>query len=251
MLCKSLLALGLAALAAAECSREQLLKVAKAYVAAQTAGKLDELKAYLADDVKYTENNKPSDAVKGVIGKALVLDNVRHTADTTACASYTEIVSTGGPYVIGTQLRHTADGAKVTLVDTIVATTGSWLFNAKSTLSYIKGEDWGTLEESKRSPRDVLKAAADNYLNMWSNSTAKAAIPWGNPCSRTEGAMHVTPDCRAGAPNGGNMVMGDRRYVIDETVGSCDVLLKFGSMPDSHELRLVSGKVVLVHTITV
>jgi len=252
MLCKSLVALGLAGLAAAECGREQLLKVAKAYTAAQTAGKLDELKAFLADDAKYVENNKASDFTKGVIAKALVLDHSRSIADTTACASYTELVSAGGPYVIGTQLRHSADGAKVTLVDTIVATTGSWFFNAKTTLGYIKDEDWGTLDEAKRSPRDVLKAAADNYLNMWSNSSAKAAIPWGNPCTRTEGAMHVTPDCRAGAPNGGTLQNSERRYVIDETVGSADVLLKFGgNMPDSHEFRLVSGKLVLVHTITV
>jgi hypothetical protein len=252
MLCKSLVTLGLAAVAMAQCSREQLLKVAKAYTAAQAAGKLDELKPYLADDAKYTENNKASDFAKGVLAKAQTLDHTRSIADTTACASYTELVAVGGPYVIGTQLRHTADGTKVTLVDTVVATTGNWMFNAKTTLGYVKDENWGELPEAQRSPREVLKKAADDYLNMWSNSTAKAAVPWGSPCTRTEGSMHITPDCRAGAPNGGTMQNSDRRYVIDETVGTCDVLLKFGgNMPDSHEFRLVSGKMVLVHTITV
>ena len=65
--------------------------------------------------------------------------------------------------------------------------------------------------------------------------------------------MHVTPDCRAGAPTtASSMHIADRRYVIDETVGSCDILCAFaGAMPDSHEFRLVDGKLVQVHTITV
>lgn len=45
-----------------------------------------------------------------------------------------------------------------------------------------------------------------------------------------------------------------RRFVIDETVGSVDVLCDFsalGTMPDSHEIRLENGKVKYVHTITV
>ena len=43
------------------------------------------------------------------------------------------------------------------------------------------------------------------------------------------------------------------RYVIDEVVGSVDVLCQFdslGTMPDSHEIRVVDGKVKYVHTIT-
>jgi hypothetical protein len=63
--------------------------------------------------------------------------------------------------------------------------------------------------------------------------------------------MHFTPDCRAGAPNGGTIKNSERRYVIDEQIGSCNIILKFGgNMPDSHEFRLVDGKLVTVHTIT-
>lgn len=43
------------------------------------------------------------------------------------------------------------------------------------------------------------------------------------------------------------------RYVIDETIGSVDVLCQFdslGTMPDSHEIRVIDGKVKYVHTIT-
>ena len=47
--------------------------------------------------------------------------------------------------------------------------------------------------------------------------------------------------------------MGLARYVIDETIGSVDVLCQFdslGTMPDSHEIRVIDGKVKYVHTIT-
>jgi hypothetical protein len=45
-----------------------------------------------------------------------------------------------------------------------------------------------------------------------------------------------------------------RRYVIDEMLGSVDVLCNFeslGQMPDSHEIRVEGGKVKYVHTVTV
>ena len=242
----------LAAGASAACDRATILGHAAKYMAAQAAGSTAELSKLFSSSFTYQQNNKKADLATGLLSKALVLDHNRTIADTTQCATYTELVATGGPYVIGTQIRYTEDGSAINMVDTVVATTGSWFFNAKTTLGYIKGEDWGTLAEADRSPRATLQKAADDYLDMWSSSTAKAAVPWGNPCTRTEGSMHFTPDCRAGAPNGGNIKNSGRRYVIDETVGSCDVLLAFGgSMPDSHEFRLVKGKLVLVHTITV
>ncbi len=150
-----------AAAAVADCTREALFAAADTYIAAQASGKLDGLQKLLAADAKFRQNNKDSSAAGGLLSKALKLDHNRTIADTTACASFTELVSTAGPYVIGTQLRHTPDGASVTLVDTIVATTGDWAFNAAKTLQYISTEDWAPLDASKRSSRDALKAAGD------------------------------------------------------------------------------------------
>ncbi len=240
------------AVAAADCSREQLIAAADTYVAAQQSGSLDELQKLFSADVKYRQNNKDTDFKTGLLSKGLKLDHNRTTADNTACASFTELISTAGPYVVGTQLRH--DGGKISLVDSIVATTGDWAFNAGKTLGYVAPEDWGVLDPSKRSSRDVLKAAGDAYLDMWSNGTSINAVPWGTPCARTEGSAHVTPSCKSGAPSGGSssMKISDRRYVIDEEIGSCNVLCAFGGrMPDSHEFRLIEGKLRLVHTVTV
>jgi hypothetical protein len=296
----------------AECNREALVSAANAYLAAQTAGQLgDFAKLLSADNITYMENNKKADLKTGLLTKALAIDHKRTTVDTVNCASYTELVSTGGPYVIGTQLRHT-DEKTITLVDTIAATTGALFFNAKRTLEYISKEDWGTIEPSKRDSRKAIQDAADAYLDMWHNKTAIDLVPWGTPCQRVEGSstcsryfsnlsghpcllrqftvlfpyppswmqrfrlrspstrfpghqsqrrpkvltlepiVVVQPSCRAGAPtNGGSKPITMRRYVIDETVGSCDVLCAFaGSTPDSHEFRLVGGKLMLVHTIT-
>jgi len=162
--------------AAADCTREMLLANAEVYMAAQQSGKIDDLQKLFSSNVSYRQNNKPSDWTKGLLSKAVKFDHNRTTADTTACASYTELVSASGPYVVGTQLRY--DGGKINLVDSIVATTGDWMFNAKNTLNYVSTEDWSTLDESKRASRDVLKAAGDSYLDMWTNGkTAMDKVP--------------------------------------------------------------------------
>jgi hypothetical protein len=240
--------------ALAACDRDKILAVAKTYVDAQVAGTVTTLQPLLADTATYRHNNKAADLKTSVLSKALKLDHSRTIADTSACATYTEMISTAGPYVIGTQLRFNEDGSKITLVDTIAATTGNWMFNAGKTLQSVATESWEVLDESKRTTRETLKAAADAYLDMWSDGTAINKVPWGTPCKRTEGSMVVTPNCRVGAPSGGSssMKISDRRYVIDEMIGSVDVLCSFGgSMPDSHEFRLESGQLHMVHTITV
>ncbi|KAI1401461.1 hypothetical protein F4819DRAFT_458345 [Hypoxylon fuscum] len=174
-----------------------------------------------------------------------------------ACASYTMLISSTGsePYVISTQIRHEGDDTStIAMIDTIAATTGSLFFNAPQTLGYIQKENWGTLEESQRASRDELKRVGDAYLDMWTDATAADSIPWGTDCESVEGSMLTRP-CGQTLPHGGSAKNnGNRRYVIDETMGSVDVLCSFdslGDMPDSHEVRLEGGKVKYVHTVTV
>jgi len=249
-----LTAAGLASLAAAQCNRATILEMADKYIAAQEAGSLSSIEPLFADSFTYRENNKAASIDASLLNKALALDHKKSLADTTQCATYSELISTKGPYVIGTQIHYSEDGSQIKSIDTIAATTGDWFFNPANTLRYVAAEDWNVIPPASRSARDVLKAAGDAYLDMWGRTGAIDEVPWGNPCSRTEGAMHVTPDCRAGAPRTGSagMAIKDRRYVIDEEIGSCSILCAFaGGLPDSHEFRLVDGKVVLVHTITV
>ncbi|TVY80302.1 hypothetical protein LSUE1_G004686 [Lachnellula suecica] len=124
--------------AAFECNQTAALSAADAYVSAQTTGQLDPLQQLLSSNWTYQENNKATDAKTGVLSKALKIDHRRTNLDTTACATYTELIITNAasPYVIGTQIRH---GTNMTIasVDSIVSTTNSWIFNANVTLQHL------------------------------------------------------------------------------------------------------------------
>lgn len=240
---------------AASCTRADLLSTAASFVAAVSSGNV----SAAFPGASYRENNKAS-ALKSaaVFSAPLKIDLSRSTADTVACASYTLIISSAGskPYVLATQLRHPdGDAATTTLVDTIAATTGSLFFNAPKTLGYIRNESWADIAEASARPgRDLLKKVGDAYLDMWTDKNAADSIPWGTDCERVEGSQYTRP-CGASLPRGGSAKNnGDRRYVIDEVVGSVDVLCSFdslGSLPDSHEIRVEGGKVKYVHTVTV
>ncbi|TVY58139.1 hypothetical protein LSUE1_G008966, partial [Lachnellula suecica] len=233
-------------LVTADCSRDILISTADSYVAAQTSGQLGTLATLLTSTYSYRENNKASTVPSGILSTALNISHRKTTADTVACASFTELVAlTPKPYVIGTQLRHTANGSAVTLIDTIAATTGALSFDASRTLGYIQKETWSTIPTASQDSRAMLQAAADAYLDMWTNASAYNAVPWGTPCERVEGSALNSP-CTVGAPKGGyTQRIDDRRYVIDQMFGSADVLCNFaavGGVADSHEFRLESGK---------
>ncbi len=242
------------------CNRTTMLAAADAYVAAQTAGKLDPLHDFLAEKWLYVENNKEMNATDGVLVKALKIDHRKTNTDTTACATFTELISAGGPYVIGTQIRHDGCG-RVVSIDSIASTTNSWLFNAKKTLDYVVKEKWDEIPEGKRDKREYIQAVGDAYLDVFSNATAGDLIPWGIPCNRLEGSMYTgrglpTDACTSGGGkiNPNQAPNTHRRYVIDEAMGSLSVFCLWEHMmmaADSHEFRLENGKLRYVHTMTV
>ncbi|KAF2647248.1 hypothetical protein K491DRAFT_723605 [Lophiostoma macrostomum CBS 122681] len=242
---------------AADCTREGLLAAAQTYLSAQTAGSPSTLKLS-ASNFTYQQNNKVSDISKGLLSTAYKFDLSRSTADTVACASYSMWISTSGskPFVVGTQIRHAGNNTdEISMIDTIAATTGDLFFDAKKTLGYIKAEDWSNINSTASRPsRDVLKKAGDAYLDMWTDAKAADTIPWGTDCERVEGSALTRP-CGGSLPHGGSSKPnGMRRYVIDEVVGSVDVFCQFdslGAWPDTHEIRIIDGKVKYVHTITV
>ncbi|PKS08406.1 hypothetical protein jhhlp_005350 [Lomentospora prolificans] len=245
-----------------ECSREALIEAADAYVAAQAAGSLESLVDLLAEEWIYWEDNEEIDPSTAVLStKALKIDNRRTIADVVECASYTEIIAAdpSNPYVIGTQIRHGAD-FKITKIDTVASTTNSWVFDAKKTLDYVVKEDWFEIPEADRDDRNIIKAAGDAYLDIWSNATAADAVPWGTPCTRLEGSAYTgrgTPQdsCAVGLPSNHNQAPNsNRRYVVDEVMGSVNILCVWEHMmnaADSHEFRLEKGKLRYVHTMTV
>jgi len=217
---------------------------------------------YLASGVKYIENDRVISIKTGILSHPLKVDFTRTLFDQETCSTFSEIIVTdpNNPYVIGTRLsfNEIPDSALVTVavVDSVVTTTGDWLFNATKTLQYTEAESWITLDESERD-RALLRSAADAYLDLWGNPNAP--VPWGYPCRRLEGSAYTgngsaTDTCAVGIPGGNQPPNTNRRYVIDENIGSINVLTTFGTMrnaPDSHTFRLEGGKLRYVHTMTV
>ncbi len=243
---------------AADCTREALKAATETYLAAQAAGKPETLLALASASLVYTEDGRARDPKTGVLSTALRLDHNRSSLDATQCATYTELVSTDAtrPRVVGTQMRFDrgSSGLKLAKVESLVTQPGDWGFNASRMLGYAAGEDgrWGAIPEPLRDGRAVIQAAADAYLDLFNNKSV--VVPWGTPCDRLEGSFYTGPGlandtCNIGVPNG--IVIKDRRYVIDETVGAVDCLVTFSTRPDSHEFRIEKGKIRFVHTLTI
>jgi hypothetical protein len=156
------------------------------------------------------------------------------------------IISTSGKtdYVLATQISHNGKHTgTISMVDTIDATTGPLFFNASLTLSFIKAEDQSPVTGTLAS-RETPKHAEDAWTDT-TDTKAADTTPWGTQCEGIEGSKMTKP-CGGSLPHRGSTKSNkDRRYVIDETVGSGDMLCAFyslGNYPDSHEIRLVDGK---------
>lgn len=125
------------------CTRDSLQAAVADLLTAQTTGSSAAIKA-LSPSVTYTQNDKAGSISTGILAQALHIDHNRSEYDTTACATYTEMIvaDKAKPYVIGTQMRFT--NGSITKVQTLATTTGDWLFNATGTLYYSSRENVST-----------------------------------------------------------------------------------------------------------
>jgi len=215
----------------------------------------------LAMGLGYMENVAPFDINKGLIKTAMKIDHQRSLLDTSTCQTYTEVIVTDKehPYVFGTRLRVNHD--KIAEIEIMWTTTGYWGFSADAYKQYSSAEKWDTIPANKRDTRDTLVAAANAYLDAFLEQK-KDLVPWGYPCNRTEGgSMHTgrgaaDDSCDVGVPSGVNI--SNRRFVVDETIGSVVALCTFGAgnanggsgAPDAHLFRVEDGKLRFVHTVT-
>lgn len=240
------------------CTRGGLQRAADLYIEAQKKGDLSGLP--LAKGVGYWENIAPADITKGIVTKAMKIDHTRSFLDTDSCQTFTEVIVTdkAAPYVLGTRLRVNHD--KIAEVETLWTTTGYWLFNADNYLKYSSTEKWDPIPAERRDSRGTLVAAANAYLDAFLEQKIDL-VPWGFPCQRVEGGMYTgkglpTDSCEVGVPGGVNIA--NRRFVVDEVLGTVLVFCTFGAgsptggsgAPDSHLFRVENGKLRYVHTLT-
>ncbi|MFC3097781.1 hypothetical protein [Alteraurantiacibacter palmitatis] len=245
-------AMGFATPAAAQggCPAELTQSIVDTWIAALERGTM--MTMNLGEWVDYNENFRRSslggflDTPREVVWHMALQDN-------TACRVYVQAVTKHGDEweVLATQIGNGFFG--VGPFNNVVTREGDWLFDAERTAYYASREDWGVIPEGQRNTRAELRAAADAYLDLFSDPTVE--VPWGTPCARLEGGIYTgrgTPEdsCNVGVPSGVPMV--EREYVIDEARGAVNVLLKMGEKrrPDSHTFRIENGRIRYVHTVT-
>jgi hypothetical protein len=240
------------------CVRGGLQRAVDLYIEAQTKG--DPSGLPLSAGLGYVENMVRADIAAGLISKPLKIDHHRSLLDESTCQTFTEVIVTdpANPYVLGTRLRINHD--KIAEIEIIWTTTGYWLFNAENYLKYSSTEDWGPIPAEERDSRGTLVAAANAYLDAFLEQKIDQ-VPWGFPCVRVEGGAYTgrgtpTDSCEVGVPAGVNIV--NRRFVVDEVIGSVVVFCTFGAggptggsgSPDTHLFRVEGGKLRYVHTLT-
>jgi hypothetical protein len=242
------------------CSRDSLKRMVNHYITAQTRG--DRSNLPVVNGLDYKENVTNFDINKGIINKPLKIDFHRTIYDEATCQTYTEVIVTNKeePYVIGTRLRVVT--GKISELEIIWTTTGYWLFDADNYMKYSPAEKWDEIAADKRDTRETLLYAANSYLDAFVDANLEI-VPWGYPCVRVEGGMYTAPQgetpesgCEVGVPSGVNIV--NRRFVVDEMLGSVAVFCTFGAgtpgggsgAPDLHQFRVENGKLRYVHTLT-
>jgi hypothetical protein len=250
-LCGAALAIPVAA--QGQCDRAQLQNLADLYVAAQEAG--EGFRVPMGEWVQYRENNRLSSMTfGGVLATPHEVDWHRSFLDTSTCTIFVELIvdDAESPWVLGTKIS--TRGGLVTRYDVVTSTTGDWLFDAARTRYYAEAEDWSEIPADRRNTREEIIAAANSYLDKFSNP--ETVVAWGTPCARLEGGIYTgrglpTDSCDVGVPSGVALV--ERDYIVDETIGSVAVRLRFGGpegLADAHIFRIEDGRIRYVHTIT-
>src|SRR5438093_9557481 len=211
------------------CTREGLQRAVDLYIVAQIKG--DTAGMPLAMGLGYMENAASADISKGLLKTPMKIDHQRSLLDTATCQTFTEVIVTNKdqPYVLGTRLRVNHD--KIAEIETLWTTTGYWLFNADTYLQYSSPEKWDVIPAERRDTRATLVAAANAYLDAFLEGKMDL-VPWGLPCNRTEGGAHTgrggaDDSCQVGVPSGVNIA--NRRFVVDETIGSVVAFCTFGA----------------------
>jgi hypothetical protein len=210
------------------CTREGLQRAVDLYIAAQTKG--DTSGMPMSTRVGYWENVAPGNINTGIIKTPMKIDFHRSLLDVPTCQTFTEVIVTNKekPYVLGTRLRVNHD--KIAELEIIWTAPGYWLFNADRYLEYSSSEKWDTIPKEKRDTRDTLVSAANAYLDAFLEQKIDL-VPWGYPCNRTEGGGmrtgrgQATDSCSDGVP--ANVNISNRRFVVDDTIGSVVVYCTF------------------------
>lgn len=241
------------AAAQGQCTSESLQEMTDSWIAALEQGTM--MTMQLGEWVDYSENFGRS-SLGAFLDHPRTIDYKLELLDLTTCQVFVEAVvdSEIGKQIIATQFGAGFFG--VGGFQNIVTGPNDWLFDADAFVGHAKGEDWDVTEEAGRLDRAGLIAAADAYLDRFTDPSVE--VPWGYPCTRIEGGAYTgkgedTDTCELGMPDEpGAIEIVERQYVVDIARQAVSVLSKFGpdQLPDSHTFRIEDGKLRYVHAAT-
>jgi hypothetical protein len=237
--------------ARAACTRATLQGVVDRYLASQAMG--DPQSLPMVENAPYVEQGHPADVRRGILAQPMKIASSHSLLDVRQCQTFSElaVIDPSHPYVISTRLSVSED--VITAVRTLVTGAADGPLDAEGWVRALDAEDWGVLPREQRVDRTTLVAAANAYLDYFSDRSL--TVPWGNPCRRLEGGQlsgsGASDDrCDAGLPQGVKIV--DRSFVVDEQLGAVAVLANAGgrALPATQLLRLVEGRIRLVHAVS-
>jgi len=239
------------------CTRGELKALTAAVVEAQRTGNISKLS--FDPKVQFLQNMETIDKGKGLWNTALPIADAVSFHDDQRCKTFTQIIVTDGghPYVTGTRLW--VDNGKIIRMESIVTDKDSWLFNARSYLTWTKRNGWSEdLGRNQLTSADDMIRGANAYFDAFSDRFIN--VPWGTPCGRIEGGAYTNynnrphASCALGIPKEGTLYITDRDFMVDTEKGVINVFCRFGGStgaPDSHTFRFIDGKIRSVNALTI
>ena len=248
-------------------TRDNLKSLANKYFEALAAH--DPSMIPLAKNVRYTENGVETKVGEGLWKTAGKLLMTRHLIDTLKCGTHTQAVieekNAEGkmrPILMGVRLQY--ENEKITEIESIIAREKEFAMEmtpeggARSVLK-TKDQDWeGILPMGERSSRLALKAAADDYFDMFAADPIYGT-PFAKPCNRWENGLRTTRnntfygkeyfegDC---SPKGLVIKHKPRRIpLVDVEAGIVVAYIHFANLPDFHMFKMRNGKVELIQAV--
>ena len=213
------------AFAQISCSRDGLQRAVDLYIAAQTQGDTSGLP--LATGLGYCENHAPAAINAGLIKTAMKIDHHRSLLDPSTCQTFTEVIVTdkAKPYVLGTRLRVNHD--KIAEIEILWTTTGYWLFNADDYLKCSSSEKWDV--DSGRPARHARHARRRGQRlprRVSRREEGRRAVGLSVHAHRRRHAHRQRLAHRQlRRRRAGGVNIANRRFVVDETIGSVVVYL--------------------------
>lgn len=286
---------GMTACQKADNTRDTLNGIADEYIASLTAHNPSNLP--LASNVKFTENGVEKAVGEGfwktagkVLHKITLVDtqefgvHIQAVVEEPFNAEALTPPAPGGG-MMGTEpkprpaegtirpilfaARLEVENEKITEIETIIARESEFAMEmeiggkpggAPGVLA-TKDQDWSRiLTSDKRTSREVMISAADNYFEMFAEEPT-VSVPFAKICDRWENGVQTTqggsfaggPEMPAHDCSPTGLVIsnhGPRRFLVDEEKGLVVAYVHFaGSLPDCHIFRMEEGTVDLIQAV--